>query len=247
MAEQGDKYTAQFYAGVSGNYDSAEIIAPMLLHLLQPASVVDMGCGTGAWLKAFEENGVHDILGFDGPWVDDSQLLIQANQFERTDLENPPEPRRRFDLAISLEVAEHLAAARAEGFVQTLVRLADVVLFSAAIPFQGGSHHVNEQWPAYWIDRFKIHGYVLFDIIRPRIWDNPDVRWWYAQNTLLFVHHRRVSDFPALKTWADEEDWQGRAVVHPRKLIQAADPAVVAPVNAVKLLLRSLRSRLGGP
>jgi hypothetical protein len=84
-------------------------------------------------------------------------------------------------------VAEHLPEASAASFIESLTRLAPVVLFSAAIPKQMGEHHVNEQWPSWWIERFSRVGYTAVDVIRPRIWEDDQVEWWYAQNTLLMV------------------------------------------------------------
>ena len=64
------------------------------------------------------------------------------------DLAQPLQIDRRFDLALSLEVAEHLPPECGSEFVQTLTDLSSVILFSAAIPFQGGTDHLNEQWPS---------------------------------------------------------------------------------------------------
>lgn len=123
---------------------SARRIVPIVLDLLTPQRVVDIGCSGGAWLAIFREHGVEDILGLDGVWIDEDQLKIPRQCFRRADLQQPLEIEGEFDLALSLEVAEHLPPARAEGFIAELAALAPVVLFSAAIPFQGGHHHVNE-------------------------------------------------------------------------------------------------------
>lgn len=90
---------------------------------------------------------------------------------------------RLFDLVMSLEVAEHLDAKYAETFVDSLTNFGPVILFSAAVPFQGGEHHVNEQWPSYWEELFAKKGYVAVDAIRKHIWQNPEVEWWYAQKS----------------------------------------------------------------
>src|SRR5262249_52990475 len=109
--------------------------------------------------------------------------------------------------------------ASARSFVQSLVNLAPVVAFSAAIPFQGGTDHLNERWQTYWADLFREFGYAPVDCIRPRVWDNPEVETCYAQNMLVFLSRsemerrgetlRRLAQLPA-----------PFAVVHPRKYLQ---------------------------
>jgi Methyltransferase domain len=152
-------------------------------------SVVDVGCATGAWLSVVREHGIDDFLGIDGAYIDPATLVIPRDRFLAHDLEKPIGLDRRFDLALSLETAEHLSPLAAPSFVASLAGLAPVVLFSAAIPKQGGVHHVNEQWPEYWADLFAEHGYRPLDVIRTAVWNERDVAYPYAQNTFLYVHH----------------------------------------------------------
>jgi SAM-dependent methyltransferase len=166
---------------------SARALVPLLMQLLRPSSVVDVGCGTGVWLATFNEHGVEDYLGMDGEWVESTTLRIPDERFEIVNLESPPQPQRRFDLVISLEVAEHLPPQSADSFVALLTRLGPAVAFSAAIPGQGGTGHFNEQWPGYWSDRFARRGYSAFDVIRPQIWMDDRIAWWYRQNLILYV------------------------------------------------------------
>jgi SAM-dependent methyltransferase len=181
-------YTNEFFTQQSGlSLESARNVVPIVMELIQPGSVVDVGCGIGTWLAAFAEHNVADYIGIDGEYVERSQLLIPPERFVSRDLSEPVELDRHFDLAVALEVAEHLPAASGRGFVQSLTHLAPVILFSAAVPGQGGTHHVNEQWPSYWASFFAEHDFVSVDAVRPRIWENKDVAWWYRQNTLLFV------------------------------------------------------------
>jgi hypothetical protein len=127
---------------------------------------------------------------------------------------------RTFDLAISLEVAEHLPEEAADAFVESLTRLASVVLFSAAAPYQGGEHHVNERWPVYWAERFATHGYLSVDCIRRRIWANPAVEWWYAQNAFLYVERGRLESGPALKREYEAAGPDALPLVHPRQFLE---------------------------
>ena len=94
---------------------------------------------------------------------------------------------RRFDLVQSLEVAEHLPAACADTFVDNLARHGDVILFSAAVPGQGGEHHVNEQPYEYWRSKFAQRGYRVFDCVRARILRNAEIQPWYRYNVVLFA------------------------------------------------------------
>ena len=162
------------------------------------------------------ELGVTDVIGIDGGHVDQALLLIPEPQFRSHDLESDIDLGRTFDLAMSLEVAEHLAPERADGFVALLTRLASVVLFSAAVPGQGGEHHVNEQWQDYWAGSFASRGYQLIDALRHKLWTVADVEPWYAQNMLLFVAPGVLAGSPQLQAEAAVD--RPVSVVHPGRL-----------------------------
>ena len=248
-------YDESFFAMLkSTGRTSAEQIVPLLIDLIAPASVVDVGCGAGTWLGVFKRSGIEDVLGLDGEWVDPAALEIPRSQFRVTDLTKSFSCDRRFDVAVSLEVAEHLPERSADEFVRSLVNLAPVVVFSAAIPFQGGTAHLNEQWPDYWAGRFRSHGYLAFDCVRPRVWDNPAVSWWYAQNTVIYC----TEDYARTHEWTRQALIEARnpqvlALVHPRRFeyaIHSFDPTHV-PLSALLAALpaafaRSLRRRMKG-
>lgn len=171
------------------NPEAPSIIVPVIMDLLKPSSVVDVGCGIGTFLAEFQKQGVQDIRGYDGHWVNREQLIeyIEDRYFVEADLEKEIETDRQFDLAICLEVAEHLKESSAFTLVRTLTSFSDTILFSASIPGQMGQNHVNEQWPAYWRDKFQVDGYSLHDVIRPIFWNDERLPRWYQQNMLLFV------------------------------------------------------------
>lgn len=177
---------------------SARIVVPFLLDLLPIRSVIDIGCGTGHWLAAFQEQGISEILGLDGSYIDRATLQIPGTAFREADLTQPWRLDREYDLAICLEVAEHLPEVSAEQFLDSLTRSARVVFFSAAIPGQGGVGHVNEQWPSHWQRKFSARGYVAFDLIRRWLWPRKDVLYWYAQNSLLYVREFELPQFSKL-------------------------------------------------
>jgi FkbM family methyltransferase len=181
-------YDADFYDSLADEVRaSAEVIVPLVVDLLRPARVLDVGCGRGTWLNVFRANGVTTIVGVDGPHVSESDLEIPRSSFITHDLRSPVALDETFDLVVSLEVGEHLDEALARDYVTSLVTHAPAVLFSAAIPYQGGAGHVNEQWQSYWREMFDSNGFAPLDVIRPAVWNDSRVAFWYAQNTVLYV------------------------------------------------------------
>lgn len=186
-SQQVTTYSGRFYDEQrGGSQRSASVVVPMVLALIQPDSVVDVGCGVGTWLSIFKEHGVPEILGIDGEYVDRAGLEILPSEFRAADLTQPLTLSRTYDLAVSLEVAEHIPEAHARTFVASLVDLAPIILFSAAVPGQGGTAHVNEQWPDYWVALFNELDLVCVDILRSRLWMLDDVAVEYAQNAMFF-------------------------------------------------------------
>lgn len=245
MTQTDITYDTSFYADlVNTAGPSAAVIAPLVLDLTGASSIVDIGCGDGSWLCAFKAAGAGRILGLDGDWLDETLLRIPQENFRRADLFAPLASGERFDLAVSLEVAEHLPESRAAGFVADLVSLAPVVLFSAAIPLQEGPNHLNEQWPSYWARLFAAHGYVPVDAIRMAVWTAPDVTWWYKQNTLIYVEEARLADYPALMDARSRHGSEVRDLVHPdkyRALAKRAHPSLSRWLKMLPLTFTRLR------
>ena len=169
-------------------------------------------------LRACRDTGANVIRGVDGSWVNQELLLIPKECFTQYDLSRPnlkdAIPEQHFDLTISTEVAEHLDEQDSDAFMDNLTSFSDVILFSAAIPGQGGTHHVNEQWPSYWIEKFSVRGFIPIDCIRPHIWNDKEIHLWYRQNLLLFVKKEAVSTYPLLAPIANREVLD---IVHPEK------------------------------
>jgi SAM-dependent methyltransferase len=184
--EQAPYDSAFFARNASTSRDSAEAVVPLLLAEMKINSAVDVGCGSASWAGTFLRHGVADVIGVDGDYVDRSLLEIPVERFIAKDLDKPFDLGRTFDLAFSVEVAEHLTPSRAPGFVADLVKLAPIVLFSAALPGQGGLDHRNERWLSYWVDLFGKHNYRPLDCIRYQIWNDEKVMFWYRQNIMVF-------------------------------------------------------------
>lgn len=220
-------YNQSFYSDqVDGSHRSALEVVPFVLELTRARSVIDVGCGLGTWLAAYAANGVQEYLGLDGAWVSSSSLRIPEQCFHSVDLARLSTLDRRFDVAQSLEVAEHLPEQSARQLVDFLTGLSDIVVFSAASPHQGGTHHVNEQWPEYWGALFAERGYALYDMFRPKFWMNDNVEWWYAQNMFLYVKREVAASIAACANLGEGFKYPER-VVHPKRI----DPAFQSPLG----------------
>ena len=183
-------YGESFYESqMDRSYRSASKYTDFLFSLFTPESVVDLGCGRGTWLKAFKDKGVRKLVGYDGPWNDQANMVDKSIIFRGIDLNNALElvHNEKYDLAISLEVAEHLEELSATDFAGSLVKLSDVVMFGAAYIQQGGMNHINEQPHTYWASIFQEKNYVPYDLFRPVFWGDPEIDFWYQQNTFLYV------------------------------------------------------------
>ncbi len=221
------------------NRRAARRVVPWIMERLGPKTVLDVGCGLGTWAAVFLEHGC-DVLGLDGGYVPTDLLDIPRDRFREVDLEGEVAPPGRFDLAICLEVAEHLSERAAPGLVALLTSAADAILFSAAVPGQGGDNHLNERWPAYWQGLFRARGFDFEDEVRWAFWDDDEVDWWYRQN--MFLVRRGAS-----------ADVAARSVVHPallaKKMRAVEDfyagrvPLRTAAIVLARALGRSLRGR----
>lgn len=221
---------------------SALVALQQLKRYLSFDSVLDVGCGDGRWLSACQALGVSEILGVDGPWTDRERLLIEQTSFREADLSRSLSVDRRFDLAMSLEVAEHVPWTSAKTFVENLIRHADAVLFAAAIPYQGGFRHINERWPSYWEAIFRNQGYVALDPLRAMLWDRDDVFYWYKQNMLLYINAERQDLLADVRRRMAEDQVRELPldIVHPTKFEAIASYQQIA----FKPMLKQLPYRL---
>ena len=234
------KYNPDFFANQSTNLAqySAKRVLKEVMRIVNPQSVVDIGCGVGAWLNELSNYGITDILGIDGEYVDRTQLLIAQESFLAADLTRLTSLSKQYDLAICLEVAEHLPKEASKQFVKFLTCSGRFILFSAAIPGQGGVNHVNEQWQDWWAGLFEEFGYRPIDCIRPSVWSDPSVAYCYSQNAFLYATPE------SLKTATSGVDFQLRfplRVVHPiqfTQLQQIHDPKNMSFRSSARVLLR---------
>lgn len=234
-------YSGGFYDYIdAGSRASARTVARLLRGEVQIGSLLDVGAGHGAWAAEWMAAGVPDVLAVDGDYVARDRLAIPSDRFQPHDLSQPLDLGRRFDLVQSLEVAEHLPADKADGFVETLTHHGDVILFSAAVPHQGGEHHVNEQPLGYWRAKFAARGYHAYDWLRPRISADAEVMPWYRYNSLIYANEAgaarlsdsiratKVPEHASIEVSGDLR-WRTR-----RAVVRLIPPALVKPIAMAK-------------
>lgn len=247
-------YGDTFYAWqMDASYKSAGKYTDFLCSLYKPSSVVDLGCGRGTWLKAFGDNGVGKLVGYDGPWNSQDKMVDSSIMFRAIDLDNTLEliDEDRYDLAMSLEVAEHLQESSAINFVKTLTRLSDGVMFGAAYVQQGGVSHINEQPHTYWAHIFEQENYEPYDLFRPVFWGSDEIDFWYQQNTFLYVKSGSIfAHRLAARGHQPMKNLLFMNCVHPDLYAQKLRSARITPivrkmvVNAIPQRLRPL-ARVG--
>lgn len=229
--------------------ESARVYTRFLWQYVQPRSVLDVGCGRGTWLKAWHECGSSRLIGYDGAWNGQEKMIDPEIEFVAVDLNRSFTASERVDLASSLEVAEHLEPLAAGPFVQSLAGASDLVLFSAAFPYQGGTAHINEQLPSYWARLFSEHGFVPFDLLRPVFWGDDRVCHWYRQNAFLYARMDATA-YAALRGqgFAPIADPHFMDCVHPimyRMKVDGKIPFRSHLADLAPSLIRAIRRRLG--
>ncbi len=169
---------------------SASVMARSIVECFRPKTVIDVGCGTGALLKAFRDLNC-EVLGleYSQAGIDYCQkrgIPIGKFNIERDEVPNATHS----DVVLSFEVAEHLPSRFANRYVNLLCRLAPVVVISAATPGEGGHGHINEQPHLYWIEKFTQNGYRFDSGTSQRLaveWQAAGAANWYSDNVLVFT------------------------------------------------------------
>jgi SAM-dependent methyltransferase len=233
-------YDEQF----AGSQRSARVLLGLLAARFKPASVVDVGCGRGSWLGVWGELGVPRLVGIDGPWNRQASMPHPDIEFRSANLEQPLSLDERFDVAMSIEVVEHLSPSAGEAVVESLTQLSNVVVFSAAFSGQGGVDHVHERYHSYWGALFRERGYLAYDAFRPQVWADERVMPWHRANVFLYL--RRGHALAAVG-WPELVDLSFMDCVHPwlYERTRGADPGFTGHARALlPSLVRALRRRL---
>jgi SAM-dependent methyltransferase len=134
-------------------------LAKILMQKYAPLTVSDLGCATGLYLVPFVAKGIK-AYGYDNSNIASNASLLSDGIVRCVDVTSTEfVPDEKCDLAICLEVLEHIPEEKAEAAIRALTIMSDRIIFSAAIPGQGGVGHINCQYKPYWIKLFRKYGF----------------------------------------------------------------------------------------
>lgn len=193
--------------------NSARQVVPFVMSVLRPTSIADVGCGSGQWTKEFISNGVRKAYAFDAFASPCWGVTANSVEFQKIDLENRVADFPDVELVCWLEVAEHLSESSCSRILSDIVERTDAILFSCALPGQGGTGHISERRLSDWVSDFEEVGFCCEDILRPRFWNDEDISWWYRQNTVIFVKENSVASNAILKFQLPT--FRGMDLIHP--------------------------------
>lgn len=168
------------------------ILASVIFELYRPATVVEFGCEWSHLSREFAKLGVQ-VIAVDG--YSQPNFTGFSVEFHRLDLNNPVAianffTNKHFDLAVCLEVAEHLQPESSSTLVKWLTQVAPIVIFSAAVPGQGGHGHINLHPREYWHNEFTQHEFVIADRVREKLRVTSSVAPWYRYNTIDYLQRQ---------------------------------------------------------
>jgi hypothetical protein len=199
-----DKY---LFMNTTQSDETAILVLDCLQHFISGVkSCIDLGCGLGSWSHSLLKHGIERVDMIDHPSLDKSLLKLNEKlNFYPVDLDKDLPPSSFYDLAVCIEVLEHFEESRAKVILEFLVKQADLILFSAAIPGQNGIGHINCKRHAYWHKLFKQHGFDFYDGVKPKLMKNELINFWIRQNLFFYYKPNQSWRFEGLSNITTEE------------------------------------------
>ena len=179
---------------------SAKKIIKLFPNYFNPKLILDIGCGTGEWIKTFNDRySSCKFIGIDGHWINSDDLIYKNCDFLNIDLNSELSSEtfnKKYDLVCCLETITDLTEHKGQNLIKKICNITDMCLFSSGTPVQTHGPHKNQQWQSYWHSLFIKNEFTALDFIRPAIWNDIDVGPWYRQNCFLFVKKSWLKNNP---------------------------------------------------
>lgn len=181
--------------------NARKVLQPVFGILGVPNSFLDIGGGAGSWCAAAKNLGVQRVRLVDA--CPPNQVIPELSQEEQVqaNLEEGIPNQGQFDLVICIEVIEHLTDHAASRLIKQMTSFSNFILFSAAIPGQGGIGHISERLHEYWHNKFSQFKFDKYDVIRPMLISRSDISSIHRQN--LFIYAKKecshsLADLPQI-------------------------------------------------
>lgn len=193
-------YNRSYFSGDEFLENDYSSMASAIVELFRPNSVVEFGCGQGYLASELIRRGVQ-VVAMDGyatpSIVNENFTFHRIDLNSDIDLHKLIESMPKFSLAVSFEVAEHLDESSSRSFVKAICSRVDAVAFSAAVPEQTGTGHINCKPRRHWKKLFEEEGFYLDDSLRKMFRSYDKIAIWYKLNTLVFrrcTGNRKIED-----------------------------------------------------
>jgi hypothetical protein len=248
-------YNSSYFKSEIFDYDYPAL-AETIIKEYQPKQIIDFGCGTGALAKAFACLGVQ-VQAIDGYSEPDFSTHdnIRFTKLDLNDIDAVHEFLKqfdaKFDLAISIEVAEHLNPAVSSSFIEWMTSVADVIVFSAAVPSQDGDGHINCRSRSDWYQFIKKYDFTIADTLRQHFISNPNLGLWHKFNVVDYVQKdtafaKRINLFELTERLIAAETFAASQCFHYVKHTQQRQNILnLQPVKSA-LWLRNILVRMAG-
>lgn len=249
------KYTSNFYESVADRADVASnAIFSIFFRAIKVASIKDVGCGNGIWLRQTLEMGsVKNRIGYDLPSALESSTQFSNKDivFNEIDLETKNYDFIPTDLTLCLEVAEHVSSDSAVRLIESICRTSKYVIFSAATPGQGGYNHINERSFNYWVSLFEANGFVGFDVFRETIQQDHRIPFFYRNNVFLFIEvnvykstysslNEKFLNFEEMSSKSKIKDYRNKLQLFSSFIVSRLNFKIVNSLSIVKYRLNSI-------
>lgn len=189
-------YSRDFHKSIENDeYPQAVRLASYIKNYMRPSKFIDFGCSTGLYLREMqiqipELESVGYEFSKDAVDMALCKNVIEFDLTKKLDID-----KKENTLGLCLEVLEHIDDSNWLPVLKNLSSLCDTIIFSAAVPGQGGTGHINCRNKIDWIYRFHTLGWIV-DLDKTKhileVMTNGYHMGWFSFNAMVLVNGSRI-------------------------------------------------------